>query len=591
MASTRVQKFLPSINGVQFGNSWPNIPDYTLSLLGQNISIGNASNGLCGGMVFAVADLFNAGLLPPRTGPVNPAGGTSAFNYIVARLTNSFDYDDVNQYLSWIQMSDHDTLIAHGLAWHEINEEWPKIKADLDRNLLSPLGLVHGQEPPTIGVLTGLQDLGMCHQVLAWGYDLNGTNLSIFIYDPDNPGVDNATIALDIGNPAHTTPIAVSNWPSGTYRGFFHTHYQFHDPSTPASGSYIVEVVSSPGFPNGGSIPSFPTSTANQIAVQQNQDGRVEVFYLGYDATIYHDWQTAPNSGWTALTPDLAALGGRAKQITAAQNLGRRLEVFYVGTNNDIYHNWQTAPNSLWAGEAALGGAALQITVGQNQDGRLEVFYVGTDNNIYHNWQTAPNSGWAGEAALGGAALQITVGQNQDGRLEVFYVGTDNNIYHNWQTAPNSLWAGEAALGGAALQITVGQNQDGRLEVFYVGTDNNIYHNWQTAPNSAAWAGEAALGGAALQITVGQNQDGRLEVFYVGTDKNLYHNWQTAPNSGWAGQAALGGAALQIAVGQNQDGRLEVFYVGTDKNLYHNWQTAPNSGWAGQANLAVGILL
>jgi hypothetical protein len=149
-------------------------------------------------MVYTVADLFEAGVLPPPD-TVNPAEGTPAFNYIVARLTNSFDYNDVNQYLSWIQMSNHDTWISHGLAWHEINEEWPRIKADLDQNLLCPLGLVHGQEPPTVGFLTGLQDLGGCHQVLAWGYDLNGTNLTIYIYDPDFFG-DNNTITLDIGN-------------------------------------------------------------------------------------------------------------------------------------------------------------------------------------------------------------------------------------------------------------------------------------------------------------------------------------------------------------------------------------------------------
>jgi hypothetical protein len=251
MPSVRVSGFKPSVNGLHYLNNWPNVPDYMLNILGQSVSIGNASNGLCGGMVFTVADLFEAGLLPPPD-TTNPAEGSDAFNYIVARLTNSFDYDDVNQYLSWIQMSDHDTWIAHGLAWHEINEEWPKIRADLDSNTLSPLGLVHGQEPPTVGFLTGIQDLGGCHQVLAWGYDLNGTSLKIYIYDPDNAG-DNNCISLDIGNSAHTTPISVSNWADGTYRGFFRTHYAFHDPRTAISGAFGVTVVSSPGFPNGGS--------------------------------------------------------------------------------------------------------------------------------------------------------------------------------------------------------------------------------------------------------------------------------------------------------------------------------------------------
>lgn len=271
MPSVRVSGFKPSINGLHYLNQWPNVPDYQLNILGQNVSIGNASNGLCGGMAYTVADLFEAGLLPPSD-TNNPPAGSAAFNYIVARLTNSFDYDDVNQYLSWIQMSNHDTWIAHGLAWHEINEEWPKIKADLGNNTLSPLGLVHGQEPPTVGFLTGIQDLGGCHQVLAWGYDLNGTSLQIYIYDPDNFG-DNNSISLDIGNPTHTTPISVSNWADGTYRGFFRTHYAFHDPSTPVSGAFGVTVVSSPGFPNGGllSAPAKPNPPSKPDQLQPTE--------------------------------------------------------------------------------------------------------------------------------------------------------------------------------------------------------------------------------------------------------------------------------------------------------------------------------
>jgi hypothetical protein len=271
MASVRVLNFEPSVNGLPFTNDWSEgIPDYKLNILGQTVALGDASNGLCGGMVYTVRDLFEAGLLPPA-GTANPAAETPAFNYIVARLTNSFDYDDVNQFLSWIQMSDHDTQLAHGLAWHEIMEEWPKVKADLDQNTLCCLGLVHGQEPPTVGVITGIQDLGGCHQVLAWGYDLSGTDLTIYIYDPDYFG-DNNTITLNIGNPTHTTPIAVSNWPPGTYRGFFRMHYAFHDPRTPVSGAFIETVVTSPGFPNGGPIPTLSVDSAVSLLLLDDLD-------------------------------------------------------------------------------------------------------------------------------------------------------------------------------------------------------------------------------------------------------------------------------------------------------------------------------
>lgn len=252
MQSVRVRLFTPTRNGLHFPNVWPPVPDYTFSILGQNITLGNASNGLCGGMTYTVKDSFQTHLLPPPDF-TNPTEGTPLFNYIVARLTNSFDEPDVNQYLSWIQMSNHDTDLSHGLAWHEITEEWPKIKSDLDTGTLSTLGLVHGQEPATIGFFTGIQDLGNCHQVLAWGYDLDGTGLTLHIYDPDNAG-NNNLITLDIGNPQHTTPISVSNFPGGFFRGFFRTHYQYHDPRTPTSAAFIKTVVTSPGITSAGPV-------------------------------------------------------------------------------------------------------------------------------------------------------------------------------------------------------------------------------------------------------------------------------------------------------------------------------------------------
>src|SRR6516164_2952590 len=80
MVSVRLPQFLPSRNGLHFPNSWPSEPNYTLSLLGQKVTLGNASNGLCGGMAYTVADLYLKRRLPPPD-TVNPAAGTPLFNY------------------------------------------------------------------------------------------------------------------------------------------------------------------------------------------------------------------------------------------------------------------------------------------------------------------------------------------------------------------------------------------------------------------------------------------------------------------------------------------------------------------------------
>ncbi|NTU49846.1 MAG: hypothetical protein HGA87_02970 [Desulfobulbaceae bacterium] len=324
----------------------------------------------------------------------------------------------------------------------------------------------------------------------------------------------------------------------------------------------------------------YPSLCFREVAVNSNQDGRLEVFYIGVDDKIYHRAQTAPNSGWGIEVP----LGGSAKQIAVASNQDGRLEVFYVGTNTALFHNWQVKPNGLWNGESFFVGNAKQIVMGRNLDGRLEVFYIGVDDKIYHRAQTAPNSGWGNEVPLGGSAKQIAVASNQDGRLEVFYVGTNSELFHNWQVKPNGSWHGESFFGGNAKQIVTGRNVDGRLEVFYIGVDDKIYHRAQTAPNSG-WGNEAPLGGSAKQIAVASNQDGRLEVFYVGTNTALFHNWQVKPNGSWYGESFFGGNAKQIVMGRNLDGRLEVFYIGVDDKIYNRAQTAPNRGWDNESIL------
>src|SRR6266704_2217579 len=71
------------------------------------------------------------------------------------------------------------------------------------------------------------------------------------------------------------------------------------------------------------------------------------------------------------------------------RNADGRLEIFVLGSNHVLYHNWQTAPNGGWSnvwyneGGSWLGDPA----VGQNADGRLQIFVVGADHALYTKWQ------------------------------------------------------------------------------------------------------------------------------------------------------------------------------------------------------------
>ena len=65
--------FLPSTHGLHYVNHWPHVPDLKVGTPFGEIGIGDAANGLCGGMAFAVADLWAAGQLAPPTSTDNPA--------------------------------------------------------------------------------------------------------------------------------------------------------------------------------------------------------------------------------------------------------------------------------------------------------------------------------------------------------------------------------------------------------------------------------------------------------------------------------------------------------------------------------------
>lgn len=234
-----VSGFMPSQNGLHFSNSsWPSEPDITIPMPPPfpPLTIGDASNGLCGGMVFGVLDLFIAGQLPPAT-TVNPPDPSPAFNYIVERLLDSFNIPaGVIQYYTWMQLPTHDdqinifgniiTLVT-GTSDLTINGSMPTIRSTIDAMQPCPLGLVtiHSADPT---------QLGMNHQVLAWGYEDSGAMTTVKVYDPNFPDVDDLAITFDHTNPTHSTTFS---YPGDTVLGFFPiTWYSPKDP-TPLGGT------------------------------------------------------------------------------------------------------------------------------------------------------------------------------------------------------------------------------------------------------------------------------------------------------------------------------------------------------------------
>jgi hypothetical protein len=201
-----VTDFLPSRDGFKFANHWPDTPYSLPPLRGSALDLkyGNAANGLCGGMVFAALDYFNAGQQIPQD-MVAPFGEqVPLFVYLVDRLFDTFTTRDVLMMLSLMNPAYPDTDenplsvlgLADGRAAVMAHQEWPAIRADIDAGRPSPLFV------QTVKSLLPT-DLGKFHQVLAYAYEARGHDVTIWVYDPNQPLVNEVTMRFDDGDVGH----------------------------------------------------------------------------------------------------------------------------------------------------------------------------------------------------------------------------------------------------------------------------------------------------------------------------------------------------------------------------------------------------
>lgn len=225
----RVPDFLPSTSGLRFANSWPHEADLALRLQGRFIfGIGDAANGLCGGMAFVTADHHIAGE-PNWPDPDAPPAGSPHFKTIVRRQLDSLRWGLLPlRFYSMMAFRPATATVFGNLlgrtpqATATIRDEWPKVRAGLDAGSLVNLGLVRtsGNDP---------RRLTRNHQVLAYGYTLDGTALAIAIYDPNYPLDDTVELRVEIGPDGRVSRLEQST--GEPLRAFFRAPYSPRPPT------------------------------------------------------------------------------------------------------------------------------------------------------------------------------------------------------------------------------------------------------------------------------------------------------------------------------------------------------------------------
>jgi hypothetical protein len=207
--SVRVPNFDPATSGLIYPNHWPHQPigQFRLGNV-ATLDIGDAANGLCGGMSYTVADLHARGL-PPGDDP-QPALGSDRYKYIVDRQIASFEggrlplrFFTLMSVARPARESQMAALLGrfgidrHSRTYVMVHEEWPAIRRKIDGGQLAMIGLVRVvSADPTA--------LSHNHQVLAYGYDLEGTTVVLRICDPNWARQTDVTITFDAADPMGT---------------------------------------------------------------------------------------------------------------------------------------------------------------------------------------------------------------------------------------------------------------------------------------------------------------------------------------------------------------------------------------------------
>ena len=135
----------------------------------------------------------------------------------------------------------------------------------------------------------------------------------------------------------------------------------------------------------------------------QEQHARVRILQLLHDraehATLTPAIETLEDTVPIAealgqITPRSAGLSN--PQETIGKNADGRMELFNVDPSGTLWHCWQTAPNSAFSADrqswSFMLGAVSFVATGTDTDGTLEVYAVGRNGGLYRATQSQPSS-------------------------------------------------------------------------------------------------------------------------------------------------------------------------------------------------------
>ena len=282
---------------------------------------------------------------------------------------------------------------------------------------------------------------------------------------------------------------------------------------------------------------------------------------LYYDLWVFAGRPGASWSGWKPMGGGLS--GGPAVSSWSAD----RRDVFVLGTDNQLWHEFSNSGGAGWSGWEPVGGSlsgalASDPAAVSWASNRIDIAIVGSDGHLWH--RIYEGTQWSAWEDLGGQfSSGPAIATWSAGRLDIFARGTGGELEHIFWAGAWSAWEN---LGGVLTSdpaaVAWGSN---RIDVFVRGSDNQLWHKYF---DGTTWSGWEPLGGTlGSGPGVASWGPGRLDIFVTGIGGGLWHKW--FDGAAWRGYEPLGG-------GLNSDpdavsgshGIIDVFARGSDNQLW-----------------------
>lgn len=140
--------------------------------------------------------------------------------------------------------------------------------------------------------------------------------------------------------------------------------------------------------------PLYPRKAKQLTTFKNQKQQRLELFAVEMDGSVWRTWrEEGANHPWHPWVPLGAKVFGWTK-VAVEQNLDGRLELFGIDPGQGLIHCYEDTPGGNFKPWTFMGRERdiEEVAVGRNADGRLEVFMTESGGNcVWHTWQTAPD--------------------------------------------------------------------------------------------------------------------------------------------------------------------------------------------------------